>query len=322
MLALLDLPHNRGVDAGDLQRELQALQRGRGLRRPHVRNWVGPILCELAGENAPASEETLRDSVTALLTDALRARPRDLRFVIGVAIGLESDRPLLKDRLQAAGKVLDRDPRTLSRRLRQAEALLASELLQADRELNRTYESGPWALSRLLLEIDLDRERPVATVTQVVRPLQDALTEFRHTIAVAAPLPASEAPVVTAGPGCRLRATERVSDRSWVAVLDVPPVPRGRPLELRFNVEFPHRSSLLPFAAFSPIRPCASFDVHVQFGDPPVAAQVWKVNELPPALVTDRPLGARNVPLAGGLASVSFTGLRPGLAYGLAWSYY
>ena len=255
-----------------------------------------------------------------MLTDALRALPRDLRYAFSVAVGLESDRHLLKDRLQAAGKVLDRDPRTLSRRLRQAEALLASELLQADRKLNRTYESGPWALSRLVLEIDLSRERPLATVSQVLRPLQDDLSEFRHTIAVAAPLPPSEAPVVTAGAGCRLRAVERVSDRSWVAVLDVPPVLRGRSLELSFQVEFPHRNSLLPFAAFSPIRPCASLDVHVQFGDPPVAAHVWKVNEMPPALVTDRPLGARNVPLPGGLASVSFTGLRPGFAYGLAWS--
>lgn len=258
--------------------------------------------------------------MTTLLTDTMRALPRDLRFVFGVAAGLDSDRPLLKDRLVAAGKVLDRDPRTLSRRLRQAEALLASELLQADRDLNRTYESGPWALSRLVLEIDLAHERPLATVTQVLRPLQDDLTEFRHTIAVAAPLPPSEAPVLTAGAGCRLRAIERVSDRSWVAVMDVPPVPRGRSLELQFQVEFPYRSSLLPFAAFSPIRPCASLDVHVQFGDPPVAAHVWKVNETPPALVTDRPLGARSVPLVDGMASASFTALRPGFAYGLAWS--
>lgn len=308
------------MDAEQLQRELQGLQRGRGVARPHVRTWAGPLLRELLQDTPDKDEETLRTELASRLVDAAMALPTDLRYLFLVAAGIESDEPLLTQRLSGAGHVLDRDARTLSRYLRKAEALLASLLIQSDGEQDQPYDSGAWTTTRLSLDIDLTRPQPLASLTQVVRSLRSDQTEFRHTVAVAEAPPPGSHPRVAARSGCRLERLEALSERSWVAVFAVPPIARGRSLQVQFDVQFPNRGSLLPFAAFAPIRPCASFDVRVALGDPPPTTDVWRVDAVPPPLVTDRPRDTQPLTLDAGVGSASFTALRPGFAYGIAWS--
>lgn len=299
--------------------ELQALQRGRGINRPRLKQWVGPQLQQLISGASDGSEQGEREALVALLADGALALPTDLRYLFLVACGIESDEPMLQQRLAAAGEVLDRNPRSLSRHLRRAEALMAELLLQTQQETD-PYDTGGWATTRLVLDIRMDLPRPRAAITQVIRATRDHQREFRHTVAVTLPTPAGVAPVVTAVADCRLTRLERLSDRSWVAVLAVPTTHRGRSHRLSFEVEFPGREYLMPFAAVAPIRPCASLDVRVQFGDPPLTTSVWRVDAVPPPLVTDRARGQRDLVLTDGMASADFTHLRPGYAYGLAWS--
>ena len=299
--------------------ELQALQRGRGINRPRLKQWAGPLLQQLIGGSSDGSEQGQREALVALLSDGALALPTDLRYLFLVACGIESDEPMLQQRLAAAGEVLDRNPRSLSRHLRRAEALMAELLLQTQQETD-PYDTGGWATTRLVLDIRMDLPRPRAAITQVIRATRENQREFRHTVAVALPTPAEEAPTVKAVSGCRLVQLEPLSNRSWVAHFAVPSIDRGRSHSVAFETDFPGRGHLLPFAAFAPIRPCASMDVRVGFGTPPFTTSVWRVNAIPPPLITDRPRGRTYISLVDGVATASFTNLRPGYAYGLAWS--
>ena len=305
------------MDTGILRAELQALQRGRGVARPHVERWAGPTLLGLVKATCPTDKQP-GEHLVNMLIDAVLSLPTDLRFLFLMAAGIKSDEPLLKNRLLAAGRVLDRDPRTLSRRLREAEALLADLLLQGSEPEPSVYETGGWLTSRLALQIDAYRRRPRVVVSPVLRATRDRQTTYRYTIAVGVAPAADEEPVVTGLEGATMLSMGRASERSWIVTFAVPPVSRGRSHEASFEVEFPDRRYLQPFAAFAPIKPCVSLDVQVDFGQPGVAAESWRVDTVPPALVTDKAGGAQALGHEG-VVTASFTGLVPGYAYGIAW---
>jgi hypothetical protein len=307
------------MDTRRVQAELQALQRGRGVGRSRVRSWLGPGLSHLLDLSPDATDEELREQLITNLVDAVQALPTDLRFLFMVASGIESDEPLLKTRLSEASRVLDRDSRTLSRRLRQTEALLAG-LLSQSASAESPYDAGGWTTSRVVLDIHLERELPLARVTQVVRSTRDGQAEFRHTVAIPLSAPTDQEVSVRAVAGCNLAALRRESDRSWVALFELPrPIARGRSHALAFEVEFPDRRCLLPYAVFAPVRPCASCEIRVSLGEPPAATTIWRADTVPPGIVTDLPARPRVVHPIDGVVSATFTGLRPGFAYGIVW---
>lgn len=309
------------MGGGRLREELQALQRGRGVRRPGIRTWLGPLLCGLVAPHPEAvSDRQLREQLVELLVDAAQALPGDLCGLFLVASAIESDEPLLKKRLEWASTRYDRDARTLSRYLRRAEALLAELLIQAAEEVESPYDSGAWVTTRMEPALSVDRPRPVARVGQVIRSTREDLAEFRQTVAVAVPPVDDVEPVITGLQGCVLTGVRRASDRSWIATFDVPPPQLGRSRTTLYEVEFPDPESLQPFAAYAPLRGCASLEVRVQFDPDNIPAAIWRVDAVPTALVTDRPRGARSLTPREGRVAAEFTGLRPGYAYGLACS--
>lgn len=303
------------VAPDSLGRELQALQRGRGLSRPDIHAWIGPELRRLIAGADRLTDTELRAQLGLLLSDASLSLPRDLAYLFLIAAGIDSDGRFLRDRLAEAGQALDRDPRTLSRRLREAEFLLASVL--AEEPPATASDDDPWMTTRAEMNLDLRGTRPVMIVHQVLKATTEAPTQFRAVLAAAAPLVPDDLKVEVVEGGS-LVSLEPLSERSCAAVASVPPTGLGRAHAIQYRIEFPTREHLFPFVLFSPVIPAISFDALVRF-DPRERPRIWEVDAGYGPLAGERPLGAEFLTPADGVVEAHFTQLRPGLCYGLAW---
>lgn len=154
-----------------------------------------------------------------------------------MAVGINADAPLLKDRLTKAGQVLDRDPRTLSRRLRQAETLVASNILA--RAEAHGVPLRPAGLAADLRVVGLRSERPAGR-HEPVRAAGPAGTP--HPPArVSIPGTASHwgQPAVAGLDGCHVSEVRRLDDFTWQVTLDLPaPVRWGQQCAIGCRFEF------------------------------------------------------------------------------------
>jgi hypothetical protein len=101
------------------------------------------------------------------------------------------------------------------------------------------------------------------------------------------------------------------------------PRPLAMGEEHEFTVVFTSRPRLQtrPYCTLTPFRPCESFNLTVRFDrtDPPES--VWRLDGLPPRMVTEYDPGRNEFDIdAIGEVNASFSDLRPGLAYGIGWS--
>ena len=111
-----------------LTKELDNLHRGRGLYAPGIVARLGPILSALIfGDNEP-DEVIGRGLISAHLFAAAEALPPDLAMVFKAGLGVSDDSPYLTTRLENVGTALNRGPRTISRRLHEANRAVAQAL--------------------------------------------------------------------------------------------------------------------------------------------------------------------------------------------------
>lgn len=111
----------------ELVRELKSLRKGRGLFASRIDERVGPALrevCAVAEDDGPAA---IRQKAADRLTELAGQLPEDLRLATraAFAIGAEVRLPLYQDRVRWAAIRLDRDPRTVRRRVDEAITQLA-----------------------------------------------------------------------------------------------------------------------------------------------------------------------------------------------------
>ncbi len=306
------MPHDR------VALELQALQRGRGIMRPRVDSWLGEELANLASFPAGASDDERRRRLTDMLVDASQALTPDLRFLFLVASGIRCDQPRLKDRLTAASTALKREPRTMSRWLREAEVTLAARLTGTDRP--DPFGDRGWAIESGEFHLDLRDDRPLATTTLRVRATRNQ-TGISPLVAIPSAIEGAGDLEIEAVSGCTLDRVIQQSERSWCPEFRLDkPVRKGQGAAVAYRVRFPDRRYLAPFAAFGPFRPCHTFAVTVDFGTPSAAERAWVLEGVPQGMIADVPVGATMLDLdRTPTVHVSFTDLRASLAYGLAW---
>lgn len=297
----------------DLVRELKTLRKGRGLYASRFEERVGPTLraaCEVTDGDGLM---VVRQKVAARLRELADQLPDDLRLatLAAFAINSEARLPLYQDRVHWAAVQVDRDDRTVRRRVDEAIDQLADMATASPRSRPDAPVSG-WHTTELQVVVVLDRGRP--EVLERRRIVADM--EGLRSLDLAVSLPHREVEASVLYGGTLVSRGLEASDRlGWSLSL---PRALARRDEHDFAVRF-HLPAMRPYLMCVPRHPCDVFDLRVRFGDR-APSRVWTLHGAFQRDVSD-PLfhGSQHSVDHAGEIHMRFRQLTPGLAYGARW---
>ncbi|MEQ0560564.1 hypothetical protein ABJI51_15870 [Amycolatopsis sp. NEAU-NG30] len=299
----------------ELVQELKSLRKGRGLLG-RVEERVGPLLreaCQIAEDDGLVA---IRQKVAGRLSELAAHLPEDLRLaaLAAFAIGPEARQPLYQDRVKWAAEQVDRDPRTVRRRVDEAIDLLAELASAAPRTPVSVPEAG-WHTAALSVALVLDQPQPTVLEHRRVVADQDGVRSFE--LAVSGPAREDLSPAVLYG-GTLVDRGMEATDR-WGYGLELPrPLSRGEPWEFAVLFRLPSASALRPYMVCVPRQPCDLFDLRIRFGRP---REAWTLDGAFQRDISDP--ACRTQPLKtdpAGELHQRFRRLTPGLAYGVRWA--
>ncbi|QFZ24047.1 hypothetical protein EKG83_05440 [Saccharothrix syringae] len=249
----------------------------------------------------------MRRKVSARLAELAGRLPADLRLATLAAFAIDDDArqlPLYQDRVHWAAVRMDRDPRTVRRRVDEAINHLAELAADAPRD-QPPGRAGGWRTTGLHAVLTLDRPRPEVIERHQVVADGDGLRELPLT----PPLPLD-----------RSDLDARVLYGGTLAgptlVLPVP-VREGHPHDFAVRFRPPTADAMRSHLVYVPRHPCDLLDLRVRFGRTTAPPRVWALHG------ADRHDGAhpgRRYPVdQAGEVHLRFRHLAPGLAYGVRW---
>lgn len=306
------------MDEPALVEELARLHRGRGLRDADVGAELGPGLRTLLGLTATAP--VTGHGVIERLQDAITALPQDLRVVFLHATGARSTEPFLKDRLAVAGQLIDRDVRTVRRRLADANRLVVQSLVAT--ASGQGPAPNPLVTVSHESETDL-RTSPVRlTARRTLLHRSPGRLPVRERFGVPG-RPTTERPAVEVS-GAELVELRALSGTIWEADLLLPHRETGQTSS--FSITVPaDRSDLRPFTFVVPSEPVSSCSVSVHVGDGELVRNPMVVRGLLPMMLYENPpvLGDEATAAEPVDGSITLSAARPqvGLAYGVVWEW-
>ena len=297
------------MERSELVRELKTLRKGRGLAG-RIEHRVGPVLrsaCEVSEDDGLVA---IRTQVAGRLTELASHLPDDLRVaaLAAFAICAEARQPLYQERVAWAAVRVDRDPRTVRRRVDEAIDMLA-ELASATSPA--ASPDSRWHTASLAVAVVLDQPSP--SVLEQRRIVADQ--EGVRSLDLAVSFPAGLSATVLYG-GKLLDRGMEASDR-WGYSLELPrPLSRGESCEVGVLFQLP---SLWPHMVCVPRQPCDSFDLRVRFG-PDHPREVRVLDGAFQRDVSDPGYRGRSHAVdPAGEVHLRFRRLTPGLAYGARW---
>lgn len=296
--------------------EIARLHRGRGIRRADLGDALGPSLRAALGiveaePGQPAVQEHLRVAAVAL--------PKDLRLVFEHALGVSSTQVLLGDRIDEAATLLHVAPRTVRRRLGQANQLVARELRHP------SGRPGDPAVRHLTHQVSTDLRRPVVRLTSAKKVVRrrpgDIVLEERF--GVPGRVADDGPPSLQVGGGASLLDIEPVSATVWRSLIRLHSGEVGSSVTYSLTVELPDITGLSPFTVVVPMQPLDHCEVTVHFGGVHPVSNLQEARGVLPVTLYERlsqRTGTVPVPVP---PSVKMTVDRPqlGHAYGFVWSW-
>jgi hypothetical protein len=311
-----------------LDKELAALCRGRGLQDPKILDRLGPTVREALGIRYSDDAAEQRRQLQVGLYEAARSLPPDLRTVFIHAMGFDpAGAAYIGDRLEIAGKRLDRDTRTVRRRLTQARHHVAENLASLLRRAasNNRYVGTGWLVDSLHSLFRLDLPAPRLTESREIIATVEGLDSITANVSLPSPPPPADPPMleVVAEDGCTVASAEQVSASHWRYELALP-VPLHRGERHHYVVTFVTSSLgyVRPYYVLVPFFDVRAFSAEVHFGSPPVSRHAWRLDGVPPAVIEDSPATAPDFDTEKSpVIRVEFMRARPGLCYGLHWDW-
>lgn len=301
----------------ELVQELKSLRKGRGLLG-RVEERVGPVLRAACAVTEDDGLVAIRAKVAGRLTDLAAHLPEDLRVaaLAAFAISPEARQPLYQERVKWAATRLDRDPRTVRRRVDEAIDLLAEQASSAAPS-PVVSPSAVWHTTALSVALVLDQPSPLVLERRRVVADQDGVSALD--MAVSLPNGRRDVSATVLYGGRLLDRGMETSDR-WGFGIELPrPLARGESWEVAVLFTLTSAAALRPCMVCVPRHPCESFDLHVRFG----AGAPSEVATLDGAFqrdVTDPAYqGGHQEIDASGELHLRFRHLTPGLAYGARW---
>lgn len=302
----------------ELVRELKSLRKGRGLYASQIEERVGPTLraaCEVTDGDGLM---VIRQKVTTRLAELAEYLPDDLRLatLAAFAINAEARLPLYQDRVLWAAVKVDRDPRTVRRRVDEAINQLAELATSAPN--NPPAPAGTWQTTELRVAVGLDRARPEVLEQRRIVVNQEGLRELD--LAVSLPAMRRDLEVEVLYGGTLLDRGMEASDRLGFALALPKPLARGESHDFAMRFRLPTARVMRPYMVCVPKRPCELFDLRVRFGQDQVPQRVWMLHGAFQRDVSDPACRGHQHPVdPAGEIHMRFRQLTPGLAYGARW---
>lgn len=305
------------MDPAQLKAELARLRKGRGVSRPDLLAVLGPVLRTVLDVDSTTREDEARARLVSLLTGEASALQDDLRQLVHAAYGISDARPLLHDRLVAVGQVLERDERTLRRRLAEADDLLADRIAVRFTPRHGLAQPG-WHWLSYHLDVDVSDDKPVFLSTRTLVSAVDRLAEIGEIVSI--PVVGDRDSLHVEGvAGCTYVGRDSLSDTSWRLLFRLArPLGIGETLETVVRFTWPGRHWIQPVAAIVPMRPVERFGVRASFGQPRSCSAAWVLNGTLPTNMADPSSGEL---VTTDTVDVAFDALQLGHAYGIAWSW-
>lgn len=307
--------------AADVVGELKVLRKGRAIFTTPLAGRIGPALRATCGISEDDDTIVMRRKLVHRLRPLADSLPDDLKIAVLAAFALveQARKPFYQERVHWAAITLERDDRTVRRRIDEGIEQIAALAVAAGPDPRPRYPSRSWHTEELRVTLALDQ--PVAEAFEFRRVVADA-DEIAE-LDLALTLPATGEPVadpelvvdVFHGGVLASRAMES-SDRVGLSLRLPEPLHRGEKhdigLRFRANLRAPHYVCV-------PRHPCDEFDLHVRFGDR-VPDRIVRLEKAFQGDTRDRvPRGAELATDDAGEVHVRFRDLAPGFAYGIRW---
>jgi len=321
------------VTEGQLYTELVALRKGSGLRRPNVRDRVGPELRKLCGIDESTTHSAARDKVGTLLARAFGGLPEDFALAARVMMAMEPDYQdrtltLRQRRLAIAWNV---DPMTVRRRcdlaLHRASAYLAergSELAADDFDEDGLFHPNDWYTVHTSTVLRLDKATPEATEIRKIVSLREGLA--RVALGLGLPRPRSESRSrmgleVDMEFGGELESNRQPSAEYFVQYIRFPhPLASGQEHTFGRTVRVPSGQLMAPHYVTRPLHRVDHFELRVKFHPQRLPKVVWRVSGIP-YHVSEADGPSRDILEIDSLGEVAtaFIRLQPSFGYGVRW---
>lgn len=310
--------------AADVVGELKVLRKGRGIFTTPLADRVGPALRATCGILEDDDTVGIRRKLSDRLRPLVESLPDDLKIALLAAFALDerTRRPFYQERVHWAAITLDRDDRTVRRRIDEGiEQIAAMAVASGEPDPGPRYPSRSWHTEELRVTLALDQ--PVAEAFEFRRVVADAdeIAELDLALTLA-PGESAESVHETDlevdvfhGGVLTSRAMES-SDRIGLALRLPEPLRRGERhdigLRFRANMQQPHYVCV-------PRHPCDLFDLHVRFGGQVPDRIVLLEKAFQDDTRRQPPRGESLEIDDAGEVHVQFRHLAPGFAYGIRW---
>jgi hypothetical protein len=308
-----------------IAKELDKLHRGRGLFAPNLVDRLGPLLSALIfGDNEP-DEALGRGLISATLFDAARTLRPDLEKVFLVGLGVGDDSPHLTTRLKNLGIKLDRDPRTIHRRLRDANRAVAQDLQRKSwiDDDQTPFNRKGWYVERIESHaVICDRPRFIGI--RDIKVTKNGVATLCESFSVPQLPGGPDDPKIEVEPveGCRDLQIDRYSASAWLLTMHLPRVLEiGDTHRVGVSVTMPSRDFIRKYNALMPVRRTRSFRASVRFENSDEAVNLWRYDGVPQTVIEDGQPTARRLTLDDdNTVTADWPNVERGLAYGIGWS--
>jgi hypothetical protein len=321
------------VAEGHLYTELAALRKGWGLRRPKVRDRLGPELRKLCGVDDSTTHSAARDKITSLLTRALGVLPDEVALAARVMMAMEPDYTdqTLTRRQERLANAWNVDPVTVRRRCDAALEQVSTHLAEHGWELAGdivddvdAFNVNDWYTVSCSTILRLDKATPEATEIRQIVSLKEGLAKVA--IGFALPRPRSETRArmgmdVEMEFGGELEANRQPSAEYFVQYIRFPhPLASGEEHTFGRTVRVPPGQLMASHYVVFPRHRVDHFELRVKFDQRRLPKIVWRVSAIP-YHVSEADGPTRDLLEVDSVGEVTtvFTRLKPSFGYGLCW---
>lgn len=290
----------------ELVRELKSLRKGRGVHAGRIGERIGPTLRVLCGVTEDDGPVTIREKLVARLTGLAQQLPEDMRLVTVAAFGLTADvrMPLYQDCVRWAAPRIDRDTRTVRRRVDEVIDQLAELLVTIP-----PLPGGAWHTAELTVVVTLDRPQHEVLEQYRVVADHDGLHELDFTSPALEPRGPLEVDVLYGG---TLRAGGTARGRLSFTLPE--PLAKGETHAFAMRYRFPRPRVLRSYVVRELEQSCELFDLRVRFGGHRIPRRVWTLRDVAGSH------GGHQQPVdRAGEIHQRFRRLLPGRSYGARW---
>ncbi|HWC82118.1 MAG TPA: hypothetical protein VG756_19375 [Pseudonocardiaceae bacterium] len=313
-----------------LDAELRALRKSRGVDADVSQLRVGDTLRAACGITDSDGLAEVRRKVVDRLESLAGELPDDQQIAVRTAFGLipEARAPFLRERVRWAAEQLDRDERTVRRRIDQGTRRLAE--LAAARLSPPARPGGPseaelWHTKILRTMLNLTLSAPEAFEFRRIVADQDGVREIDLAVTLTAPPPDAASPasalVMDVLYGGSLVRRSMESEHRFGMALALPyPLNRGAEHEFAVRFRVPDGETIRPHFVAVPRLRCDHLEVRVKFDEKKLPTAVWQLTKVFQDELDDP--ARRTEPVAVDSASelrIEFDQPAPGFAYGVQW---